>query len=280
MIRKSSYFSSEISLKYFISQSVASIGFLFFTLISFSALPEASNFFLCVALIFKLGVPPFHSWLARILLVSPYKILFLIAVVQKLIPLHILSNFDIRAHIILFFNLFTFFTILFWLPAVSRVRACLLISAWGNTIWLVSSVAISQAWGGFLVTYGLLLATALRVIDKLNIQKLTSLARYETSLKLLCIINFLNLAGLPPLVGFFAKLSLLKLLLRAYSLFFIFMLLNSSLLVLYAYLVISFYALGAVAPRKSASLNVASLAALRRTLAAASGLPLFIGFSI
>jgi NADH-ubiquinone oxidoreductase chain 2 len=82
--------SADTTLKYFISQSVASIIFLFSLLNTrHSGLTEP---LLQRALVFKLGLPPFHRWLVRVVLERPWRIIFLILFVQKFIPLHILRN--------------------------------------------------------------------------------------------------------------------------------------------------------------------------------------------
>jgi len=61
LTKKDRFFSSELSLKYFISQRVASVFFLvcYFSLIILSFNYLEGLIFLFI--LFKLGLPPFHS---------------------------------------------------------------------------------------------------------------------------------------------------------------------------------------------------------------------------
>ena len=58
---KSSFFSSEIRLKYFISQRIASIFFIFSTLGFLVSTPSIISIIIITSILFKLGIPPFHS---------------------------------------------------------------------------------------------------------------------------------------------------------------------------------------------------------------------------
>jgi formate hydrogenlyase subunit 3/multisubunit Na+/H+ antiporter MnhD subunit len=63
--------------------------------------------------------------------------------------------------------------------------------------------------------------------------------------KLICVSLFLNLAGLPPFRGFFIKLYLLKYMLLFNSVRLILILFFLSLTVLYTYISVFYYSVGA-----------------------------------
>ena len=98
--------SRERTLKYFITQRIASIIFLFLFLFSVSNFYPLSTA-LAISIFLKIGIPPFHSWLTRIILFSPYKIIGLILFVQKFIPLHIISNLIFSLKLLIFIILIT-----------------------------------------------------------------------------------------------------------------------------------------------------------------------------
>jgi NADH:ubiquinone oxidoreductase subunit 2 (subunit N) len=87
------------------------------------------------------------------------------------------------------------------------------------------------------------LLTVILNLEWLNVQKLASFLSLRYFSKTVRLINFLRLAGLPPLSGFFIKLFLLKVLIFSAPSFLILLLLISSLIVLYAYIIISYYVL-------------------------------------
>jgi multicomponent Na+:H+ antiporter subunit D len=120
------------------------------------------------------------------------------------------------------------------------------------------------------MAYGRFLGAALKSLLEAGGQKLSSLLAAAPLLKAAIALNFLNLAGLPPLSGFFAKLLLLKGALRFGPVLDVLLLLLQSLVVLYAYLVITYYlyrspfpgvAEGGRASFLSAALSLTSVAA-------------------
>lgn len=280
MRRKNSFFSAEGCLKYFIAQSIASILFLFFSTVAISFAPLAVKFFLGAAIFFKLGVPPFHSWLVRILLTSSYKIMFMLAVVQKFIPLHILTNMGAWEIFVFPVSLISLIVIFFWLPGLASLRVCLIVSTWGNSIWLIAAAARTRAWVIFLIFYGSLLASALHLLHSTGIQKLSSVIYQAAGVKLLCLVRFLGLAGVPPIAGFFVKLTLLKLFIPLFSVAYLFFLLNISLLVLYAYLAIFYYFLGSHSGQTPLLNFQSTWSSARGVIVFRLALPLFLLISV
>lgn len=240
---KNSFFSSEIALKYFISQRIASIFFILSALGGLFAAPTMVTTLAVAAIIFKLGIPPFHRWLVRILLIRPYKILFLILIVQKFIPLHIFSTLTVNTTLFIWPAIFTLSLIFLNLKNISNLRISLILSAWGNTLWLILAAINSSSWATFLLIYGGLLLILTLALEGSNSQKFSSFLKLSYSYKIIILLNFLSLAGLPPFRGFFIKIFLLTPLINFAPTLLILGLLLTSLAVLFAYLIISYYIL-------------------------------------
>lgn len=240
---KNSFFSSEIALKYFISQRIASIFFILSALGGLFAAPTMVTTLAVAAIIFKLGIPPFHRWLVRILLIRPYKILFLILIVQKFIPLHIFSTLTVNTTLFIWPAIFTLSLIFLNLKNISNLRISLILSAWGNTLWLILAAINSSSWVTFLLIYGGLLLILTLALEGSNSQKFSSFLKLSYSYKIIILLNFLSLAGLPPFRGFFIKIFLLIPFINFVPTLLILGLLLTSLAVLFAYLIISYYIL-------------------------------------
>lgn len=232
--------ANETGLKYFISQSIASIFFLFFSLLSMKV--NVMFNLLTVLIVFKIGLPPLHSWITRIVFRASYGAIFLILTVQKFIPLLVLVNLD-RSTILI--NIFIFLSFLISCVLVKNMitaRPILVISAWRNSCWLLIVTQMSKLWVFFLVFYSLFTGTIIGLFSFYEINKLSSFYGAEVAVKLVSLMNFLNLAGLPPFAGFFLKVALLKFFITALSLFSLILLISLSLVALIAYFRIAFYA--------------------------------------
>ena len=90
-----SFFQSEVVIKYFISQRLASIIFLSSILIVGHIAEKLTTLLMACSLLFKLGSPPFHGWFVGVLLNSNYRSLYLITTIQKAIPLSIIRKLSL-----------------------------------------------------------------------------------------------------------------------------------------------------------------------------------------
>lgn len=201
--------------------------------------------FISTAILFKVGFPPFHSWLLNIILISPYKTIILILFFQKFIPLHILSRVSFSGRLIFWVGVFTVLIIFLSLKNLTNIRTCLILSAWGNSLWMIFVSVYSSYWVIFLCFYGVFLSSTIVLLERFSINKLSSFVGLGLLIKAACVINFFNLAGLPPFTGFFAKLILLKLIVSVAPFSWVLLLLAAALGVLFAYLIIVYYVIRA-----------------------------------
>jgi NADH-ubiquinone oxidoreductase chain 2 len=241
----STFFSSELSLKYFISQRVASVIFLIFYLLITSFYSSYINYLSSIFIIFKLGLPPFHRWLVRIIFAGPYTHLWLIFFVQKFIPLQFLRVLSLPRAVLVLILILTSLICFIFIKRVTRVRTLLIISAWVNTSWLVLATPGSGVWFNFLCLYGWILFVTLKALSFFSVSKISSIMYLSFIDKLICVSLFFNLAGLPPFRGFFIKLYLLKYMLLFNSVRLILILFFLSLTVLYTYISVFYYSVGA-----------------------------------
>lgn len=99
LVGKGSPISRIAGVKYFVSQRRASLVFIIRVLIRFDV--AAIRFFTVLRVVFKLGLPPFHRWLLRILEGLGYGEMFIIFTIQKFIPLIILTGLKISRGLIM-----------------------------------------------------------------------------------------------------------------------------------------------------------------------------------
>jgi len=195
-------------VKYFISQRLASLVFITAALVANSL--AWVDVLTRVALIFKLGVPPFHSWLIRILTRIRYLRMFILFSIQKFIPLFIISQ-------IILIELWVWLLILrlagVILVRLNNTRAfyvLLMLSGALNTIWILRRVAKGGRWVGFLAIYRVVLGSLMFRLRRMIVFKVNDVSRLGWMRGSIISFHLLNLGGLPPLIGFLIKLKLLK----------------------------------------------------------------------
>jgi len=195
-------------VKYFISQRLASMVFIIRILLTNRII--FVDAFIRLALIFKLGVPPFHSWLISVLTRIGYSRIFMLFTIQKFIPLFIISQ-------IIFIELWLWVLILRLLGVIlmilNRIGSfylLLTLSGALNTIWMLRRVSKGGSWVGFLLTYRVVLGALIFGLAKTSVIKVNDVTGLDWRRASIIRFHLLNLGGLPPLVGFLVKLKLLK----------------------------------------------------------------------
>jgi len=227
----------ENSIKYFLIQRWASVIFLirffFFYMIN-------NNFYMLInlRLFMKLGVSPFHSWFIAILKTSSLITLFMLSTVQKIIPLVIIFNIKLNNFLIFIVIFLTLIFIIILLPRTININKVLAISSINNIIWLIISVLFSiKIIFLFMVIYMYLVIGFINIYSFYNINIFTQINSIIFFDKFFLVIVFISLGGMPPILGFLRKIIILKIMLNNFiSLAIVFMIVISSVLLLYFYL--------------------------------------------
>nr|AXS66531.1 NADH dehydrogenase subunit 2 [Curculionoidea sp. 21 KM-2017] len=237
-------FSSESSIKYFITQALASY-FLLFTII-LSALSAYKQFDMYVsillnsALLMKMGVAPFHFWLPEVSSGISWEMNMILLMWQKIAPM-ILISYSPKP--LMFLSTISIFSSMF--SSIlgfnqTCLRKIMAYSSINHSSWMISALLVSlNTWLIYFLTYCLININIIIFFNKYNIFFISQMSKLNPSnktVKMIFMMNFLSLGGLPPFLGFFPKwlvtMSLIKMNLFTLSL----ILILSSLLSLYFYL--------------------------------------------
>ena len=226
----------ENSVKYFIIQRWASIIFLmrfFFCNYLFNGF----YLLLIIRIFIKLGISPFHTWFISILKTCSLFILIILSTIQKLIPLIILNNIYLNYTI---FYLRIFLTIIFMLTMLSRVinlNKLLALSSLGNILWLISRNILSiKLIFLFMVIYIYILLGIYIFYRMYYYNIFIQINRTNFFDKIIIILLFISLGGMPPILGFLRKLLILKIIFIYENIFLFFLIIFSSLILLYHYI--------------------------------------------
>nr|YP_009428569.1 NADH dehydrogenase subunit 2 [Helicoverpa assulta]ALF04075.1 NADH dehydrogenase subunit 2 [Helicoverpa assulta]AON77816.1 NADH dehydrogenase subunit 2 [Helicoverpa assulta]AZL93680.1 NADH dehydrogenase subunit 2 [Helicoverpa assulta]AZL93693.1 NADH dehydrogenase subunit 2 [Helicoverpa assulta]UNP54420.1 NADH dehydrogenase subunit 2 [Helicoverpa assulta] len=241
--------ASEASLKYFLTQTIASINFLFTILMMLILMKnfEMNNFILIMmnsSMLMKMGSTPFHFWFPNIIEGLSWFNSFILMTWQKITPMILLSycfnkNFII---IIIIFNI-----IIGAIGGLNQtsLRKLMAFSSINNLGWMMSAIMISQTlWMFYFFLYSFMITIMCFLFHMLNMYFINQLFINNMNflIKINLLINFLSLGGLPPFIGFFPKWIIINFLINnnMYLLTLLFMMM--SLIMLFYYIRITYSA--------------------------------------
>nr|YP_009236743.1 NADH dehydrogenase subunit 2 [Telchinia penelope]AMJ17212.1 NADH dehydrogenase subunit 2 [Telchinia penelope] len=234
--------NSEASLKYFLTQSIASINFLFIILLNFLL---TKNFFysplmlifINSTLLMKMGSVPFHFWFPNIMEGLSWFNNFILMTWQKISPMILLSY-------CMNFNYLIFIVILNVLIGTigsfnqSSLRKLMAFSSINNLGWMISTLLISEnLWLTYFLFYSMFLFISCFIFFTINVFYMNQLFNFNFNyfIKLTIMFNFLSLGGLPPFLGFFPKWLVINHLILNKFFIVTFIFIMSSLIMLFIY---------------------------------------------
>nr|YP_010329876.1 NADH dehydrogenase subunit 2 [Artena dotata]UHA56165.1 NADH dehydrogenase subunit 2 [Artena dotata]UNP54628.1 NADH dehydrogenase subunit 2 [Artena dotata] len=235
--------STEASLKYFLTQSIASINFLFSILMKMMLLKNFEmNFFLSIminsSMLMKMGASPFHFWFPNIVEGLSWFNNFILMTWQKITPMIILSYYFNKNFILLIIMINAIIGALGGLNQTS-LRKIMAFSSINNLSWMLSSILISEnLWLFYLMMYSFMISIMCSIFYFLNVFFINQLFinNMNSLIKINLLINFLSLGGLPPFIGFFPKWIVINFLIMNQMYFLTFILIMMSLILLFFYI--------------------------------------------
>nr|YP_010947267.1 NADH dehydrogenase subunit 2 [Oberthueria falcigera]WGO62281.1 NADH dehydrogenase subunit 2 [Oberthueria falcigera] len=235
--------NSEASLKYFLTQSIASIIFLFIILFKLTLIQNFNfnNFISMIinsSLLMKMGSAPFHYWFPNIAEGLSWFNNFILMTWQKITPMILLSYY---------FNMnFLYLMIIFnvLIGAIgglnqTSLRKLMTFSSINNLGWMIFSIMISEnLWLFYFIMYTTLISIMFFLFYIMNMFFINQLFinNINFMIKMNLLINFLSLGGLPPFLGFLPKWIIINFLMinKLYMLTLIFIL--TSLIIIFFYI--------------------------------------------
>nr|APX39287.1 NADH dehydrogenase subunit 2 [Longitarsus aeneus] len=239
-------FPVEASLKYFITQSLASIIILFSMILSMNLMEYLNNWNYSLMIMFnsalltKLGAAPFHYWFPEVMEGLNWMNSLLLLTWQKLAPM-ILLMYNL--------NMSMFFSIIIILSSITSgmfginqisLRKILSYSSINHIAWMLASMFYMKSiWIIYFSIYTMISINIILIFYYLNtffIPQLFLILNNNKLIKILFIFNFFSLGGLPPFLGFFPKWLVINNLVenKFYTLSFI--LITTTLITLFYYI--------------------------------------------
>nr|YP_009739806.1 NADH dehydrogenase subunit 2 [Stygobromus allegheniensis]QIC54431.1 NADH dehydrogenase subunit 2 [Stygobromus allegheniensis] len=249
LLLNNSKYSSESALKYFLTQTLASIIVLGSSLLGLVWLPVLSSVSLMLALLLKVGAAPTHQWLPAVAEGLPWPQVFVLLTIQKLAPLILITYLVSKNFIFTVVTVYMVFSAVFGsLGGLIHpsLRKILSFSSIAHMSWVLASIQYSDfLWTSYFFLYILILISVIYSFTLTNSNKLSHLINGPINFfqALLLVLPLLSLGGLPPFLGFVPKFLVLQQLMDHRSSFVFFVLLCSTLVSLFFYLRVSVMAI-------------------------------------
>nr|YP_009725344.1 NADH dehydrogenase subunit 2 [Monolepta occifluvis]QBX88858.1 NADH dehydrogenase subunit 2 [Monolepta occifluvis] len=209
-------FPAEASLKYFITQTLASTMILFTMILmlntsEFITMQFKDSYLLILnsALLTKLGAAPFHAWFPEVMEGLNWMNSLILLTWQKLTPM-VLIMYN--------FKMSTFFSIIIISSSIIggilgfnqiSTRKIMAYSSINHIAWMLASMLnFKMIWFSYFIIYSTITLNIVMIFFILNIFNLNQLFLTLNSnklMKMFFIMNFLSLGGLPPFLGFLPK---------------------------------------------------------------------------
>nr|YP_010721198.1 NADH dehydrogenase subunit 2 [Parnassius stoliczkanus]WDS46323.1 NADH dehydrogenase subunit 2 [Parnassius stoliczkanus]WEF74819.1 NADH dehydrogenase subunit 2 [Parnassius stoliczkanus] len=234
--------SSEAALKYFLTQSIASINFLFSILLKMILLKnfEINNLFSILinsSMLMKMGSTPFHFWFPNIIEGLSWFNCFILMTWQKISPMILLSYY-MNNNFLMFIMIFN--VIVGTMGGINQtsLRKLLSFSSINNLGWMLAALMMTEnLWIFYLMVYSFLISIMCFFFNMMNIYYINQLfiMNMKFSLKMSLLINFLSLGGLPPFLGFSLKWIIINFLIlnKLFIISFIFIMMSLIMLFFY-----------------------------------------------
>nr|YP_010250881.1 NADH dehydrogenase subunit 2 [Faughnia haani]QTV76815.1 NADH dehydrogenase subunit 2 [Faughnia haani] len=233
-------FSSEASLKYFLTQALASA----MILLASSAMVAGigfSYYLLTIALLIKMGAAPFHMWFPMVAEGVGWLQFIILSTIQKIAPMALMS-YTIEDSYWLILIVAAFSAMTGALGGINQMmlRKLMAYSSIGHTAWMLSTLLVSESL--WFIYFGVYCITSSTIAiffyykQAYHLNHLLSGSMQNPPQNCIMFMSLLSLGGLPPFTGFIPKwITIQELTMTSYT-FLTFFLIVGTLINLYYYL--------------------------------------------
>nr|YP_010239099.1 NADH dehydrogenase subunit 2 [Goniophyto honshuensis]QTF74346.1 NADH dehydrogenase subunit 2 [Goniophyto honshuensis] len=242
--------STEASLKYFLTQALASSVFLFSTILFLLNSSKMNSNYLMEMMIFsslllKMGSAPFHFWFPNVMEGLSWINALILMTWQKIAPLMLISYIIFKPLIIMSIILSSLIGALGGLNQ-SSLRKLMAYSSINHLGWMLAAMYNSNMlWFTYFLFYSFLSFTMVFMFNMFKISQINQLFSvffHSKTMKFFLMFNLLSLGGLPPFMGFFPKWMVIQTLTLNNQLFILTFLVLMTLITLYFYMRLSYSA--------------------------------------
>nr|AEZ35038.1 NADH dehydrogenase subunit 2 [Amiota xishuangbanna] len=251
MSDNSNLMSTESSLKYFLTQALASTVLLFSIILLMlkNVFIEYNYIYIQMimlsSLLMKSGAAPFHFWFPNLMEGLTWMNALILMTWQKIAPLMLISYFNIKELMMISIIMSVIIGAFGGLNQTS-LRKLMAFSSINHLGWMLSALNISELvwllYFSFYAFLSMILSFMFNIFKSYHLNQLFSLYFNSKTLKFILFMNFLSLGGLPPFLGFLPKWIIIQQLSFNNQMTLLVILMISTLITLFFYLRICYSA--------------------------------------
>nr|ARH53805.1 NADH dehydrogenase subunit 2 [Dinoderus minutus] len=209
MINKKNYSSSESSIKYFITQALASsILIMSIMLMETKMMSFTATLFMNSAIMTKMGTAPFHFWFPDIIEGMNWMNCMMLLTWQKVAPMIIFFTNNKSSNIISLIALTSL--IIGGISSINQtsLRKIMVYSSINHMGWMMAAMTNELILMFYITIYSAISINLMLFFKKMNLFFLSQISlamKNNPKIKLMFMMNFMSMGGLPPFLGFIPK---------------------------------------------------------------------------
>nr|YP_010563519.1 NADH dehydrogenase subunit 2 [Epicauta emmerichi]UBU96203.1 NADH dehydrogenase subunit 2 [Epicauta emmerichi] len=239
--------SSEASLKYFITQAMASL----VLMLSITSMMITKEFIaptmnmqlvtlLNMALLTKLGAAPFHFWFPEVMEGLSWFNCSIMLTWQKIAPMALLMNSNLSLNLTMIVIFTSLMVSAFMSLNQLSMRKIMAFSSINHIAWMMSAMISSfPVWMTYLLIYMFITLNMTYVLNHMKISLISQIPvmmNPNKMAKLSLMVNFMSLGGLPPFLGFLPKWIVINWMITHNLTFLALILIIATLVMLFVYI--------------------------------------------
>nr|YP_010926076.1 NADH dehydrogenase subunit 2 [Agrilus zanthoxylumi]WKF51805.1 NADH dehydrogenase subunit 2 [Agrilus zanthoxylumi] len=240
--------STESSLKYFITQAMASMILLMSILVSMMKLDfpnnliqsELSSLWMVTSLLIKMGAAPFHFWFPEVMEGLSWLNALIMLTWQKITPMVIIIYSENMEKIIVMSIIMS--VVVGGLMGMNQtsLRKIISYSSINHIGWMMAALLFSETlWNWYFIIYSTMNMVMTWMFSKFHLssisQFINTMSMYP-KFKTFFVFNFFSLGGLPPFIGFLPKWMTIQMLVMNNMYVIAVMMIMTTLITLYFYM--------------------------------------------
>nr|YP_010397590.1 NADH dehydrogenase subunit 2 [Boreoheptagyia zhengi]UQJ73668.1 NADH dehydrogenase subunit 2 [Boreoheptagyia zhengi] len=252
MMNTNNLLSSEASLKYFLTQALASSVLLFAVIFFFmlsnwsnSLLENYTNLLISSALLLKSGAAPFHFWFPSVMEGLSWNNSLILMTWQKIAPLMLIS-YCLNTNFFVIIILSSIFIGSLGGLNQTSLRKLMSFSSINHLGWMIAGMINSEnLWFIYFLFYSILSFTIVFLFNNFklfNINQMFGMYASSSIMKFLMFLSLLSLGGLPPFMGFMPKWLIIESLISMNMFFLLTFMVTFTLITLFFYMRICYAA--------------------------------------